>query len=277
MGARCSYVDVGDRFDCTKANFWDALVVTAAVLTCAFFTVCVVPGLLLFAVVKPMHTVDPLVLVASACGVSLGIIQALTIVSLLLHINSFVMVYAFLIAICLFLVGLCLAPKQGIDVPAVRIDLMQAVIIAFLAAVLAAAYLIGNGSYLNHVENLTHIAVVERLAGLSRPAIDNVFFVPNFIYTYVFPGTHFFMALVHHLTGLDPIIVFDRARVYWALIALTSLYAATYAIFRSALIASTTILVALVLWQPDNSQTAPLALALSGVSCSRQVMPPTSQ
>ena len=68
-------------------------------------------------------------------------------------------------------------------------------ILAFLLVALG-AFLYRLGSPVEWFEDQVHAAIVRRLSVLADPRLDNVYFTPGIVYTYPFPGIHYFMALV---------------------------------------------------------------------------------
>ena len=51
--------------------------------------------------------------------------------------------------------------------------------------------------------------MIERLSYVPRPDIYNIYWAPQFIYTYPFPGTHFLIALVSRAASLSPLFVYQ--------------------------------------------------------------------
>jgi hypothetical protein len=82
-------------------------------------------------------------------------------------------------------------------------------------------------------ENQTHAGMVRRLTAMLHPAIDDFYYLPNVAYTYPFPGTHFLMALVSRLGGLDALFVYHKMRFFWGLAALLFVYLLARRIFES--------------------------------------------
>ena len=88
--------------------------------------------------------------------------------------------------------------------------------------------------------------MVRRLAAMPHPAIDDFYHVPNLVYTYPFPGTHFVMALISGLGGLDALFVYHKMRFFWGFAALLFVYLLARRIFESSLLGFLTGLTAAV-------------------------------
>ena len=65
-----------------------------------------------------------------------------------------------------------------------------------------------------------------------------MYFAPGIVYTYPFPGTHYFMALVARLSDLDPLFVYHKLRFFWGPAALVMLHLVARAVFGGRAIAS---------------------------------------
>jgi hypothetical protein len=96
------------------------------------------------------------------------------------------------------------------------------------------ALLYGLGSPVDWYEDQVHVAIVRRLSALSAPRLDNLYFSPGIVYTYPFPGTHYFMALVARLTDLDALVVYQKLRFFWGPAAVVMAYLLARAAFGSA-------------------------------------------
>jgi hypothetical protein len=118
-------------------------------------------------------------------------------------------------------------------------------ILAILLIVLG-VFLYRLGSPVEWYEDQVHVAIVRRLTELQSPRLDNIYFVPGIVYTYPFPGTHYFMALVARLSDLDPLFVYQKLRFFWGPAALVMLYLVARAVFGSLAVASGVVVTAIV-------------------------------
>ncbi|MBV9119361.1 MAG: hypothetical protein JOZ39_01540, partial [Chloroflexi bacterium] len=112
-------------------------------------------------------------------------------------------------------------------------------ICAGLAALGIAMYF--KGSPINTGEDLVHVAVIRRLAELSNPAIDNVAYSPNDVYSYPLPSTHFIFALLSLAGGVDPLFAYHKARALLAIAAILMVYVMARLATRNRVIAAATL------------------------------------
>src|SRR6185503_9996693 len=103
------------------------------------------------------------------------------------------------------------------------------------------------GSPYGSTEDAIHVAIVRRLRFLDAPSLHNIYVVPNVVYTYPFPGTHYLMAAISHVADLDPLFVYHKLRALWGFAALTLLYACARCLFESQRMALASALVAVLL------------------------------
>ena len=93
-------------------------------------------------------------------------------------------------------------------------------------------------------EDTLHIGIAQRLATTPSPAIDNVFLYPDFVYTYPFPGIHYFYALVSCVGNFsDVIFVYDKGRFYWWLLSVSLCSELAYFLTGRRIVAETVPLV----------------------------------
>ena len=203
----------------------------AAALLIAAVAVGIVPGLLVTMAWKPKPELTAMEAVGFGAAVSFGLVQFMAIIAIAAHLSTGVML-AMLAAGCAVMVALLIRrPRVAI---AMRLDEF---ILAGLLIVLG-VFLYRLGSPVEWYEDQVHAAVVRRLTGLAAPRVDNIYFVPGIVYTYVFPGTHYFMALVARLSDLDPLFVYHKLRFFWGPVAVIMLYLAARAVFGSSGVAS---------------------------------------
>jgi hypothetical protein len=180
----------------------------------------VIPGMLILLVVRPLW--NPTVLEAAGLGmvISLGLVQLLTICSLVFHISSNLIAVGLWGVSCLAVFGLFWKPAG--DDKFVAVDAEEVIIGCLLLILALTLYL--QGSPFAGAEDQIHIGVIRRLTFLQHPAIDNIYITPNIVYTYPFPGTHFLVALISRVSELDPLFVYYKLRFFWCPAALIFLY-----------------------------------------------------
>jgi hypothetical protein len=199
-----------------------------------------IPGALTALAWYPGAVVDILWLAALALAISFGFSQLLTIMALIGHWSA---------PVSLGVLGafVCVAATRAAyrDRCAVRIDWRHALPLAGIAVI--AVYLYAAGSPYAAFEDRIHVAISERLAHLHSPSIRNIYFAPNVVYTYPFPGTHYMVALIARAADLPVIFVYAKLRAFWGVAALILLYGFASAVFMDARIAVASTLTALAL------------------------------
>jgi hypothetical protein len=217
--------------------------IAAAKLVCGSLTIAFGPGLLITLAARPMRGSSFFEVVGLAIALSFALVQLLVMISLALHVPTAWIATGLTLATAGS--GALVARMRragGERFPVTRDEVALGLVLAWLVVPL---YLKGSPflSYEDHV----HAGMVRRLAFVSRPALDDFYVVPNVVYTYPFPGTHFFMALVSRASGLDPLFVYHKLRAFWGPTALLFLYLVAGRLFRSRRIAFLTALTAVIL------------------------------
>ena len=167
-----------------------------------------------------------------ACGVSIALVQIMTIAALTLHFSTTTTLAV------LFLGSALLLGITAFDSKKCAVITYTASEAVFWAMVIALACLLYvEGSPYSGGEDYLHLSVIRRLSMKSDPALNNIYFVPGIIYTYPFPGIHYLNALVSTLGGVDPIFVYHKLRFLWAPIALACVCVVAGRVFQSPRIA----------------------------------------
>ena len=152
----------------------------------------------------PRRDITLLELTALGIATSLIVVQGVTIAAIVLHQPIGMM----LTVLACDRAGACGGDYSPAEV-VVRFPRSEWVLASALAIVAACLYV--AGSPYGSTEDAIHIAIVRRLRFLGTPALDNVYVVPNVVYTYPFPGTHYLMAAISRLADLDPLFVYSQA------------------------------------------------------------------
>lgn len=220
-----------------SSDHWAAV---AIALAGAAFTVTVVPGALATLAWRPSTRVTLFEVVGFGAAISLGLVHLLTVFAITAHVEA-VYVAAALITAVVAAGGWVGTRRNG---AVIEVPLSEGVIAALLGVM--AAFLYIQGSPIESFEDQMHVAISQRLAA-TTPAIDTFFFVPDVIYTYPFPATHYLIALVSVVSGVDVLFVFHKLRALWGPFAIVMLFLAARAVFASRAVASTVGLTAIAL------------------------------
>ncbi|HUO64165.1 MAG TPA: hypothetical protein VMT97_10700 [Terriglobales bacterium] len=216
--------------------------VSAAARVCAAtLTVVVVPGSLLVLVAGHGMRLGLLETLGLGVPVSLSLVQVATMASLGFHTSSAIVGRIWL---ALALIGAALAAwrvrRTRIRVP--RYEIGIGALMVILGCLL---YL--KGSPFAGGEDWSHAGIVRRLASLEAPAITNFYHSPDVLYTHPLPGTHYAMALVSTISGLDPLFIYHKMRFLWSVSATLVLYALARFVFEDDRIAAPVLGAALLL------------------------------
>jgi hypothetical protein len=211
----------------------------------ASIAVGLIPGLLVCALAGPLAAATMLEWFGLAFGVSFVIVQAMTIVAVLGHVSASRSLKALWTICGLISVYLLFYPRRN------RLNVAAAhghwVIWLLLAVLAVCLYIQSPSSHWISGEDALHLGVIRRLMTVDRPALDNLYWANGLTYTYPFPATHFFMGLVSRAAHLDPLLVYQKIRWFWAPAAFCLLYATARLVFNSERIAFASALTAVLL------------------------------
>ena len=215
--------------------------VSVAARACAAaLTIVVVPGSLVVLVVSGRMGLGLLETLGLGIPVSLSLVQVGTITSLTLHIPSSTVGRIWLV---LVIVGAAVATwrvrRKRIPFTMYEISIGGLMVILGCLLYLKGSPLAGEG--------WSHASIVRRLAFLEAPAIGNFFHSPHLLYTHPLPGTHYAMALVSTISGLDPLFIYQKMRFLWSISATLVLYALARFVFEDSRIAAMVLATALLL------------------------------
>jgi len=209
-------------------------------LLAATLAVGVIPGVLVALLWRPRPTLTVLETTGFGLAISFGLVQLLTILAMSAHLSPAV-ILGLLGAGCVAMAAAVL--YRGPQNVAFHLD--EAILALLLIAL--GAFLYRLGSPVEWFEDQVHVAIVRRLSALATPRLDNIYFAPGIVYTYPFPGTHYFIALVARLSDLDPLFVYQKLRFFWGPAALIMLYLLARAAFGAVAFACGTAITAVVL------------------------------
>ena len=225
---------------CLGCRFLDAEQSSAAALKLltATLAVGVVPGLLLTLLWRPRLQLTMLEAIGFGIAVSVGLIQLLTVLAISVHVGTVVTLAILVVGSAAMAAGVLWRRSSVIVVSPDDLIVLSLLL-------LLGVFLYDLGSPVDWFEDQVHVAIVRRLSALESPRLDNVYFAPGIVYTYPFPGTHYFMALIARLGDLDPLFVYHKLRFFWGPAALVMLNLAARAVFGSRAIASAVVMTAI--------------------------------
>jgi hypothetical protein len=201
-----------------------------------------IPGAVTLLACRPWPFTNLLEFMGYSIAVSFVEVQLLTVMALTLHWSPVQAMMAFAVAIAAQLVLAARVSGEGVLVRVTRGELLLLLLLTTLAC-----YLYAAGSPFDGQEDRIHMSIVQRLAHLSWPAIDNIYLSPGVVYTYPFPGTHYLMALMSRLGGIEPLFLYHKLRVFWGVTAIVLLYGCARAVLVNAHAALAVALVAVAL------------------------------
>jgi len=201
--------------------------------------VTVVPGALTVLAWRPRDTFSLLELTGISLGVSFALVQLVTIMAVIYAWpvdTSITLLAGWIIAHAIVAAR---RRRTGVVVGASYGEMALVIVLVLLGLSLYAA-----GSPFDTTEPRIHVALVRRLVHLSSPTLYTMYFAPDIVYTYPFPGTHYMLALMARVEGIDPFFLYNKARAVWGVAAPILLYGCAQVIFRSTRIALATAFVA---------------------------------
>lgn len=207
----------------------------------ATLVVAIVPGALVTLLWRPRLELTILELVGFGIAVSFGIVQLLTMLAITAHVSAAIILATLMLGSAL-IAGRVIQRKPAATI-VVSADEM---IVASLLIVLG-VFLYIQGSPFDSFEDQAHVAIARRLAYLPHPRLDNLYFAPDIVYTYPFPGTHYFIGLIARLGDIDALFLYHKLRFFWGPAALVMLYLAARAAFGSRPVATAVTVTAVVL------------------------------
>jgi len=211
-----------------SSRYWPAesgAAVAVAILT-ASLAVAVVPGTLMVLAWRPEPEPALFDVLGAGLVVSLVLVQLGVVAAIVLHLP--IGAVAMALGVVASAHGMVAVRARSVVVQVSRAEGLFG-----LGVVVLGAFLYMVGSPLESTEDLIHIGIVRRLTHLAAPSVENMYVVAGVPYTYPFPGTHYLMALVSHISGLDPLFVYHKLRVVWGPAALVLLYACARRVFEN--------------------------------------------
>ncbi|MEQ1573847.1 MAG: hypothetical protein ABL993_06325 [Vicinamibacterales bacterium] len=213
----------------------DSTAVGAAIkVVVAGLAVGVIPGALVTLLWWPRPNLGFLEWLAISIAVSFGLGHLITVFMILAHVGVPTMAVA--LPVVWFGAALWLLLRGTGRGPSISLGRDEVFGVALLAV--AGSYLYIQGSPAVEWEDQVHVSIVRRLAALAQPALDNMYLQPGVVYTYPFPSTHAFMALVTRIAGTDALFVYHKLRFFWGPAALVMIYLSALAVFGKRAVAA---------------------------------------
>ena len=206
----------------------------------ATLAIGILPGALATLAWKPRPSLTVLETIGFGIGISFGLVELLTVLAIAVHLSPAI-ILAMLGAGCVAMAAPVLYRRPR----TVVFHLDECILV--LVLVVLGVFLYRIGSPVEWYEDQVPVAIVRRLSALSAPRLDDIYLAPGIVYTYPFPGTHYFMALIARLSDLDPLFVYHKLRFFWGPAALVMLYLLARAAFGSVSLACGTAITAAVL------------------------------
>jgi hypothetical protein len=215
---------------------------TAALKTiAATLTVGAVPGVLLTLLWRPKRA-SVLELAGFGIVLSFGVVQLLTVVAVAAHVSAAVML-TMLLAASVLAGGRVVQRATG----RITVGADELIVLAFVLALSWSVYAVGSPVDWN--EDQIHASIARRLSQLDSPRLDNLYVTPGIVYTYPFPGTHYFIGLIARLGDIDALFVYHKLRFFWGLTVLLMVHLAARAVFgRRGVASAVVVTVAVLAW-----------------------------
>ena len=221
----------------------DATATGAAVkVVAATMAVAILPGALLSLLWRPKAALGLLEWLAISIALSFGLLHLMTTGIIVLHGGIPTASILLLVALAMGFVVLLFRRHDSMRVSVGLDDVLGLIVLVVLAV-----SLYSQGSPVFDWEDQVHVSVVRRLAALDRLTLDNFYLTPHVVYTYPFPSTHAFMALVTDVGKVDALFVYHKIRFFWGPAALLMIYVGALAVFGTRTLALTSLLTAAVL------------------------------
>ena len=175
-------------------------------------------------------------------AIGFGLSQLLTILAVSAHLSPVVTLTVLLASSALAGVRVI---RRASGTIAVSPD--ELIVLAVVCAVSWSAY--AAGSPVNWNEDQIHAAIARRLGALDAPRLDNLYVTPGIVYTYPFPGIHYFIGLIARLGDIDPLFLYHKLRFFWGLAVLLMIHLAARAVFGlRGVAAAATVTAATLVW-----------------------------
>ena len=205
----------------------DDVVLVALKTVTAALTIGLIPGVATVLLLRSLEGQGVLDLVGIGIAVSEGLVEVATMVSVLLHVHAAPVALGS--AVLAMTLGATLVSRRTSWSLNLHWQPLEKIVCLMIAGLAIVMYVKGSPVY--EYEDQLHAGIVRRLALAEHPRLDNVYSVPGIVYSYPLPGTHFYMAMVSRLGGIDPAFAYHKMRFFWTIAALLFLHIAAKRIF----------------------------------------------
>lgn len=206
----------------------------------ATLAVGMLPGMLATLLWQPRPRISVLELMGWGIGISFSLAHLLTILAVSAHLDGAVILGVLLIGATL-MAGVVIRRSSCTIV----VSLDELIVLALLVVLGWSLYMVG--APVDNTEDQIHASIARRLSQLASPRFDNLYAVPGIVYTYPFPGTHYFIGLIARLGDIDALFVYHKLRFFWGSTALLMLYLMARVVFGTRAIACACVMTAVVL------------------------------
>jgi len=189
-----------------------------------------VPGVLITMLWAPRPQLTVLEVLGFGAAFSFGLVHLVTILAVMAHLSP-VFVLAVMTIASAIAAGRILQRSRGSIVASVD----EAIVLTLMIGLGSVLFLLG--SPVETMEDQVHVAITRRLSQLASPSLDNVYFAPGIVYTYPFPGTHYYMALIARAGDIDALFLYQKLRFFWGPAALLMLHLMARAVFGAHAVA----------------------------------------
>lgn len=206
----------------------------------ATLVVGIAPGALATLLWRPRPQLTLLEVIGFGAAISFGLVHLLTMLAVAVHVSAAFVLVVLVVGSAL-MAGRVVQRSSGV----MAVSLDELIVLSLLLALGWFLYFLG--SPVDSYEDQVHVAVVRRLSQLEHPQLDNLYFAPGIVYTYPFPGTHYFMSLIARLGNIDALFLYHKLRFYWGPVALVMLHLAARAVLGTRAVACAVTVTAAVL------------------------------
>lgn len=211
----------------------------------ASISVIILPGYLIFNIMqlKKRFDMDLFESLTVSFGISLVIIEILSIIAIEAHLSSLKIALAVLIiSFILFMFNFIKENKiklNYINLMKSYSDKISLIIFVFLIffILVTAVLLYKIESPVSSGEDQLHISLIRKILENSTVTKANILYKQEVVYTYLYPGLHMAIALISRFSALDPIIVYAKFRFVLGVLSLLIIWSFSKVLFKHRYIA----------------------------------------
>jgi hypothetical protein len=215
-------------------------------------TITLLPGMGILRWIRRRDSIDLLEALPLCFAYSFIAITALSAGAIALHISSRTCAWLLLGTALLLQISAFLRKRASTEPIDLTWTASRGCILLGILAVGFMLYPIG-GLLTLQIESMgggeegLHLLILRRWFEHTDPSLQNLMWRPGIVYTYGPAPYHFMLALISHVSAVDPVAVAVKFRVWATLLALTGYYAAALGLFRSRRLAEGVLLLGIAL------------------------------